>query len=200
MTSDVGSTVRRKPTLIIVSGPPASGKTTLAHAIARAVPCPAICRDEIKEGMVHAEGSYTADWGGPIAQRTYETFFGVLELLLRAGGTVVAEAAFQDKLWRPKLEPMLELAELRIVHCEVGAALARSRIERRAIEDPVGRAAHPDRKLLEALDSGELSHEAFDPIALSAPAIHVDTTEGYEPDLSQILAFINEPGPRNTSS
>ena len=42
------------PTLIIVSGPAGSGKTTLAHAIASAVGCPAICRDEIKEGMVHA--------------------------------------------------------------------------------------------------------------------------------------------------
>jgi dephospho-CoA kinase len=33
--------------------PAGSGKTTLAHALA-AVGCPAICRDEIKEGMVHA--------------------------------------------------------------------------------------------------------------------------------------------------
>ena len=44
------------PTLVVVSGPPRTGKTTLAHMIARAVPCPAVCRDEIKEGMVHAAG------------------------------------------------------------------------------------------------------------------------------------------------
>ncbi len=42
-----------QPRLIVVSGPPASGNTTLAHAVARAVPCPAICRDEIKEGLAH---------------------------------------------------------------------------------------------------------------------------------------------------
>jgi predicted kinase len=42
-----------RPTLVVVSGP-GSGKTTLAHEIARAVGCLAICRDEIKEGMVHA--------------------------------------------------------------------------------------------------------------------------------------------------
>lgn len=39
------------PRLIIVSGPPASGKTTLAHRLAESVGAPAICRDEIKEGM-----------------------------------------------------------------------------------------------------------------------------------------------------
>jgi hypothetical protein len=42
------------PALIVVSGPMGSGKTTLAHRIAQAVGCPAICRDEIKEGMVQA--------------------------------------------------------------------------------------------------------------------------------------------------
>jgi predicted kinase len=42
------------PALVVVSGPPGSGKTTLAHEVARAVGCPAICRDEIKEGMAHA--------------------------------------------------------------------------------------------------------------------------------------------------
>ena len=40
-----------RPTLIVVSGPPGAGKTTLAHEIARAAGCPAVCRDEIKEGM-----------------------------------------------------------------------------------------------------------------------------------------------------
>jgi predicted kinase len=41
-----------RPTLIVVSGMPGAGKTTLAHRLAAAIGCPAICRDEIKEGMV----------------------------------------------------------------------------------------------------------------------------------------------------
>ena len=47
------------PTLIVVSGPAGSGKTTLAHALAAAVGCPAVSRDEIKEGMV---ASNPASW------------------------------------------------------------------------------------------------------------------------------------------
>ncbi|MFI5068785.1 MAG: AAA family ATPase [Streptosporangiales bacterium] len=81
-----------RPTLIVVSGPPGAGKTTLAHALAQAVGCPAICRDEIKEGMVHAVGGFTSGPGDALTMRAYPTFFAVLEVLLRAGVTTVAEA------------------------------------------------------------------------------------------------------------
>jgi hypothetical protein len=62
--------------------------------------------------------------GDELTLRTLPVFFGVLELLLRAGVTVVAEAAFQDRIWRPRLEPLQSLARFRIVHCTVAAEVA----------------------------------------------------------------------------
>ena len=53
--------------------------TTLAHELARAIPCPAICRDEIKEGMVHATGPFEPAPGEVLMQRTLPTFLGALE-------------------------------------------------------------------------------------------------------------------------
>src|SRR5918992_3313752 len=99
------------PTLVVVSGPPGSGKTTVAHELARSIPCPAVCRDEIKEGMVHAEGGdFQPAPGDPLTRRTFATFFDVLRLLLDADVSVVAEAAFQDRLSRHGLEPLSERA------------------------------------------------------------------------------------------
>ena len=66
---------------------PGSGKTTLAHRLARGIGCPAICRDEIREGIAQAG---TPD---PTKHRTLDAFFAVVALLLRAGVTVVAQAA-----------------------------------------------------------------------------------------------------------
>jgi predicted kinase len=167
------------PTLVVVSGPPGAGKTRLPHDLARAIACPAVSRDEIKEGMVHAEpGEFRPAAGDPLTVRAFETFFDVLRVMVTAGVTVVAEAAFQNRLWRSGLEPMSELAKLRVVHCTVDVAAARTRIaSRRAAAEP-GRAAHAE--ILD-LDSLEESFAAFERISISAPSIVVDTTDGYSP-------------------
>jgi predicted kinase len=174
--------------LIVVSGPAGSGKTTLAHAIAAAVGCPAISRDEIKEGMVHAawgpSPGFVAGPGDELTAKTLPVFFGVLELLVRSGVTTVAEAAFQDHVWRPRLEPLLGLVQLRIVNCTADPDLALRRIRQRA-QDSLVRRAHADASLDRP--------QAFTRISLDVPSLEVDTSDGYRPGLDQIVAFVNRP-------
>lgn len=177
------------PSLIVVSGPPGAGKTTIAHAIARRVSCPAICRDEIKEGMVHATPGFRPTASDPLTIRTFTTFFDVLRLLLDNGVTVVAEAAFQDKLWRPHLEPFADIADIRVIACSVDPDVAHGRILRRFDDDPGARAAHADSALLHDRAAGSQTHESFVYISLDVPTLQVDTTDGYRPGLEQIVAF-----------
>ncbi|GAB1824087.1 AAA family ATPase [Herbidospora sp. RD11066] len=174
-----------RPTLTVVSGPPGSGKTTLARRLAEARGCPAIIRDEIKQGMVLASPGGDDD---PLNRATLKAFFDVMEALARARVTVVAEAAYQDRLWRPNLEPLLGLARVRVVRCTVDAELARERILRRAQEVP-HRAAHADRALLSAVAAGDHSLDAFVPISLDVPVLTVDTTDGYDPGFEEVVAF-----------
>jgi predicted kinase len=181
------------PALIVVSGPMGSGKTTLAHRIAQAVGCPAICRDEIKEGMTHATPGFVPGPGDDLTLRTLPVFFGVLELLLTAGVTTVAEAAFQDHVWRPRLEPIRAWARIRIVHCVVSADVAFERSLRRGEENPL-RAAHADPGPADAARSAR-AHQAFSRVAVQAPWIEVDTTDGYRPGLRDIVAFASHGPP-----
>jgi len=178
--------VSRRPILVVVSGPPGAGKTTLAHRLARKIGCPAICRDEIKEGMVHAIGDVAGD---DFNLRTLPAFFQVLELLLGAGVTTVAEAAFQDRIWRPRLQPLRGVADVRIVHCQVTAETARDRIQRRLDANPTRR-AHADIHLV-ARQAHTTGHDSFHRVQLDVPEIEVDTSGGYRPTLDEIVAFVD---------
>ncbi len=179
----------RNPILVVVSGPPGAGKTTLAHLLARRIGCPAICRDEIKEGMVHAIGNFVAAPSDELNLRTLPVFFQVLELLLGSGVTTVAEAAFQDRLWRPHLQPLRRLADIKVVHCQVTAETASARIQRRYAEDSTRR-AHADIHLINQ-QASVAGHDDFQRVQLDVPEIEVDTSDIYRPTLDEIVAFVD---------
>ena len=182
-----------RPTLIVVSGPPASGKTTLAHSLARAVYCPAICRDEIKEGLVSG-GALEASAPEPGDAATHlatAAFFDVIELLIQREVSLVAEAAFQHGRWAPRLTAFSATADVRIINCATDAGVAHERRVRRWRNQPWRRRFHadPDLDELARIERREIVLPAYLPIRLNLPMLAVDTSAGYHPAFEAIVSF-----------
>src|SRR5688500_2416673 len=174
-----------QPVLIVVTGRPGAGKTTLAYALARAMRCPLVSRDEIKEGLVRTAG----DAGPPDAEltsRATDAFFDTLVLLLSRGVSVVAEAAFQHKVWSPRLEPLRTVARIRIVLCELDQEHALARRVARDLRDPEWARFHPEPARQDQPDG---TAGSYDPPRLEVPTLQVDTADGYQPAFETIVEF-----------
>lgn len=182
------------PLLIVVSGRPGSGKTTLAHSLARAIRCPVLCRDEFKEGLLHTlrEPATPTDHT-QLNLQVYNAFFEAIELLLRSRITVVAEAAFQQKLWQPKLQRLQQIAQIRLIVCSIDPLVARTRVLERSLADPQRELYHPSGLLHPQAKDIELSLSVYEPPHLVAvPLLSVDTTDRYKPTLEQIKEWVGQ--------
>ena len=177
----------RVPSLIVVTGRPGAGKTTLAHTLARAIRCPALIRDELKEGLVLTFGDAPLTKNANL--QVYDTFFQAIELLLGNGITLVAEAAFQHHVWQPKLEPLQAIAHIRMVVCAVDPALARTRFIQRGLADPERARFHEAWVVQAAQEGSAVPLSSYEPPHLAVPTLTVDTSDGYRPALETIVAF-----------
>ena len=89
----------KKPVLIVVTGRPGAGKTTFSERISREWYLPLVSRDRIKEGYVHTMGMPHDQLPEDANLLATRAFFDTLGFMLDRNVSVIAEAAFQHKLW-----------------------------------------------------------------------------------------------------
>jgi predicted kinase len=179
----------KEPFLIVVTGRPASGKSTLAHLLARETRCPVISRDELKEGYIRTVGVEHKLLDDSIALELYQTFFNTIDLLVTNGISVIAEAAFQHKLWKPKLSYFDGKTRVRILVCDISPKLARKRFSERLINDPDRGIMHGDNLPDNNNETASLIDTYYAPV-MPVPTLIVNTNDGYKPGLSDILVFL----------
>lgn len=129
--------------LIVVGGPPATGKSTLAGGIGERLAVPVLRSDTIRKELAgiavatHAAASrnagiYSREW----TERTYTGILSRAGRLLRGGQSVVVDATWSEGRHRALARAIAERdhAEVVELRCTVPTAVAQSRAARRALE------------------------------------------------------------------
>lgn len=178
----------QKPRLIVVTGRPGAGKTTFARALSQAAHLPVVSRDEIKEGYVHTCGQGSANLPPETNAVVTGLFFEIVERLLKGGVSLIAEAAFQHRLWDARLTPLAAQAQIEILICRPGDDhVAHERYLRRGLEDPAREYFHGDPGIDLARRGIQPQLSAYDAPHLNVPTHFIDTTDGFDPSVDALV-------------
>ena len=83
-----------KPFVLIVTGSPSSGKTTLGRRIADDMRLPFIHKDGLKELLFDTLGWSDRAWSKRLGVATYAILYHIVEAQVRAGASFVVESNF----------------------------------------------------------------------------------------------------------
>jgi catechol 2,3-dioxygenase-like lactoylglutathione lyase family enzyme/predicted kinase len=175
MAGDEGGAGTPTP-LIIVTGPPASGKTALARRLADELRLPRLSRDDLKERLFDTLGWDDREWSKRLGAASYELVWQILESHLAAGSPLLVESNFRGTL---PTERFRELGRRHPftphqVNCVADGATLVERYRERAHspERHPGHGEEIDDELREQLERGRL-----DPLPIGGEIIEVDTTD-----------------------
>lgn len=139
---------------IIVTGLPASGKTTLARALAARHRVPLLGKDLVKEALLDVLGA-----GDPAASRrlsdaSFRVLAAVASELASSGASLILEGNFRRGEHEALLAPLARSARLAQVLCAVDEQERRERLRGRAA-DPHRHRGHRDLEQAEAPSASE---------------------------------------------
>lgn len=174
-----------QPLLVLVSGAPGAGKTTLAAELARRLEVTHINRDHLANGL-----RITVSRGAPreIFARAVAAQFGTLESLLAMGVSLVSDGTMYAGEMEASVRRLRDFAEVVNVHCRARDAtdrfFARQRA-RGATDDDIERWAA-------VLDG--YGDKIVAPLDLQCRRIEVCTDDGYDPTIDSLLEMIGPTG------
>lgn len=116
--------------LIIINGPPAAGKTTIATPLASKLGIPLLAKDTVKEFLFDTLGTRDREWSKTLGKASSEFLYHLTGTLLSKGESIIIESAFEVKFAKPALQELINIynPEVIEIYCTAKPAIIRKEI------------------------------------------------------------------------
>ena len=182
--------------IVLVTGAPGSGKSTLGAELARSLRIPFVARDDVRGGLFFTDGGWTPNPRRvPTSDEAVETLLQMIETTAGLGISCIVEYVIRQS--RPhdwaRITAAAECVVLmttcrdamsRFTHRAMNDAL----LNRQAVLDALGKASIEDHTT-EAVSRMESVVDDMR-TEFDVPMLQVATDHGYQPGLDEIIDFV----------
>lgn len=176
--------------LLIVTGPPGAGKTTIARRLAADLPLPLFAKDDLKELLFDALGWSDREWSRHLGIASIKLLYRLAEIELAAGRSCILESNFRPVYDDAHVQALQRRYPFRPVqvYCTAEIETLVRRITTRAVSSE-RHPGHVEQTWLDEFVAG-LRAGGFDPLALAGPIHTLDTTNFAAVDYPTLLAAV----------
>ncbi len=176
--------------LVIITGLPSTGKTTLGRRLSADLGIPYLHKDGIKERLFDTLGWHDRGWSRRLGQATYELMFYFLEIMLQSRATLIIESNFKANLHSERLRSLLVRYNYPAVQilCWTKGEQLLERFKSR-LQTNQRHPGHVDHLAWAELQPALLQGRQA-PLELPCPLIEVETTDFSQVDYAAILTAV----------